>query len=412
VSVGRPRRFCLVTTFYPPASFGGDGIFVRQLARELARRGHEVDVVHHAGAYRTLGGRSREPDPGDDPPNLRVHALDAGAGALEPLLMHQLGRPVLLARRLRALLARPYDVIHYHNVSLVGGPRVLAYGSGVKLYTAHEAWLVCPTHTLFRYNREPCERPTCFRCALVYRRPPQLWRASRRFRSALAHIDAFIAPSAASARAHRARGLDLPFVELPNFLSDGDGASAAASSARDPSAPPYLLFVGRLERLKGVHTLLPAMAELPGLELRIAGRGSEEARLRAAAGPGVRFLGHRPQSELRQLYRDALAVVVPSLCHEVFPLVALEALREGTPIVVPDRGALPDIASESGGGLVYRDAPELVAALARLRDEAGLRDRLGERGRRAFRERWTAEAHLARYFALVDRLAAGKRIGA
>ena len=46
VDSGRIRRFCLVTTFYPPSSFGGDGIFVRNLARELARRGHEIGRAH------------------------------------------------------------------------------------------------------------------------------------------------------------------------------------------------------------------------------------------------------------------------------------------------------------------------------------------------------------------------------
>jgi len=47
-------RFCMVTTFYPPYSYGGDGITVQRLATALVRAGHDVTVVHDAGAYAAL----------------------------------------------------------------------------------------------------------------------------------------------------------------------------------------------------------------------------------------------------------------------------------------------------------------------------------------------------------------------
>ncbi len=74
-------RFAMVTTFYPPFSYGGDAVFVRQLAHTLARRGHSVDVVHDIDAYLTLGGR---PDrrPWDEPENVRVHGLRSRFGPL------------------------------------------------------------------------------------------------------------------------------------------------------------------------------------------------------------------------------------------------------------------------------------------------------------------------------------------
>src|SRR6202043_2357264 len=53
----KPRamlRFCMVTTFYPPYSFGGDAIFVEALSRGLAEQGHEVDVIHCLDSYRAL----------------------------------------------------------------------------------------------------------------------------------------------------------------------------------------------------------------------------------------------------------------------------------------------------------------------------------------------------------------------
>ena len=151
----------MVTTFYPPYNFGGDGIFVYRLTNELARLGHQVDVVHCKDAYYAL--KRTEPEylyPNHR--NVQVHSLKSRLGALSPLTTYLSGRPLLKAATLREILnGTRYDVIHYHNVSLIGGPEILHYGraSAIKLYTTHEYWLVCPTHILFKYNREACTQP-------------------------------------------------------------------------------------------------------------------------------------------------------------------------------------------------------------------------------------------------------------
>ena len=71
-------------------------------------------------------------------------------------------------KRIRRILDGGFDVIHYHNISLVGGPGVLALGDAIKLYTIHDYWLVCPTHALFRHKKTPCAGPPgCLTCTLV-----------------------------------------------------------------------------------------------------------------------------------------------------------------------------------------------------------------------------------------------------
>ena len=72
--MNRPLRFCMITTFYPPYNFGGDGIFVRQLSNELAKRGHHVDVIHCIDSYRLLA-RQKPTKTYDDHPNVTVHGL-------------------------------------------------------------------------------------------------------------------------------------------------------------------------------------------------------------------------------------------------------------------------------------------------------------------------------------------------
>jgi len=54
------------------------------------------------------------------------------------------GRPGFKRAPIARVLDAGFDVIHFHNISLAGGPGILSYGEGIKLYTAHEHWLVCP----------------------------------------------------------------------------------------------------------------------------------------------------------------------------------------------------------------------------------------------------------------------------
>ncbi|MEO5824776.1 MAG: glycosyltransferase, partial [Gemmatimonadales bacterium] len=172
-------RICMVTTFYPPFNLGGDGIAVQRLSRALVQAGHEVTVIHDTDAYNALRrGPPLEAPPEGDDQGVRVIRLRSRLRALAPLLVQQFGRPVSHRTQLRHLLANGgWDVVHFHNVSLMGAPAILAYPSNaVTLYTAHEHWLVCPTHVLWRHRREPCDHRECFRCVLRHHRPPQAWR--------------------------------------------------------------------------------------------------------------------------------------------------------------------------------------------------------------------------------------------
>ncbi len=391
----------MVTTFYPPYSFGGDAVFVQRLSRELASRGHSVDVVHCVDAYDALGGA---PVSGaiDEPPGLTVHGLRSGAGLLWPLAMHQTGGPSFRSGAVRRILDQPYDVIHYHNVSLMGGPEILTYGRALKLYTMHEYWLVCPTHVLYRFGREPCENATCLTCTLAHKRPPQFWRYTRKMSAAVRHVSSFLALSEFSIQAHRRRGFNAPMRLLPPFVPLPEDPEEADSAPEHP----YFLFVGRLEKLKGLQTVIPLFQGQIDAELWIAGAGSQDQELRhlAAGNPRVRFLGHVSEPRLSGLYRQAVALVVPSLCFEVFPLVLLEAFRQRTPVIVPRIGGLTEVAETSGGGITYTDDSSLATALRHLLTRPGARDDLGRKGFEAFQRQWTPEVHLERYFSLIDTL--------
>jgi glycosyltransferase involved in cell wall biosynthesis len=400
--VSRPLRICMITTFYPPYSFGGDAVYVQQLSRALASRGHRVDVIHCGDAYRAL--TSRDPHPEDpEPAGVTVHRLQSPFGILSPLLTHQTGLPLLKQAPLRRILATGFDVIHYHNVSLIGGAGVLDEGvAPVKLFTLHEYWLVCPTHMLFKYGRDVCRRPWCVACTIVHRRPPQLWRYSGLLQRATRGIGTFIAPSRFVRDKHRQLGFEHPIAVLPYFTAHS--AAPARSPGWPPASEPYFLFVGRLERLKGLQTLIPIFRRYTKACLLVAGRGSYEKTLRemAAGTPSIVFLGHQSGERLRQLYANAIALIVPSVWYEVFGIVILEAFAQRTPALVRNIGAMPEIVTDTGGGVVYDSDAELVTAMDRLLAEPAVRTTLGHRGHEAVRTRWSAAAHVDGYLDLVQ----------
>src|SRR5688572_7155892 len=126
-------KFCMITTFYPPYNFGGDGIQVQRLSNALARAGHNVHVIHSVDAYFAAGGNKKQiPNDPESEPRVTVHSLKSSAGMLSPLLTQQTGFPFFKERRIEEILSQhDFDVIHYHNISLIG-PAVLRLGSAIK----------------------------------------------------------------------------------------------------------------------------------------------------------------------------------------------------------------------------------------------------------------------------------------
>lgn len=115
------------------------------------------------------------------------------------------------------------------------------------------------------------------------------------------------------------------------------------------------LFVGRLNKEKGITTLLLALSELlkeyPKTKLKIAGEGEEKENILTLAKKlniekNLIFIGRVNPKELNLHYSQALAVIVPSIWMEAFGLVTIESLRNKTPAIVNDVGGLADLAEE------------------------------------------------------------------
>jgi glycosyltransferase involved in cell wall biosynthesis len=405
-------KFAMLTTFFGPHSFGGDAAFVDRLARALARHGHEVHVIYCRDAFELVRG-DQTPRPYEPPPGVTIHPLSSRSGPLSPLATHQTGQPKFKDAAIRSLLGsiQP-DVVHFHNLSLIGGPGLLGIPApgAVKFMTTHEHWLVCPLHVLWKFNREVCEAESCVRCCVKAAIPPQFWRKTPLLERSLRHLDALIGPSLSTIREHGRRGVGVPMTHLPYFLPDD------YTGLPDDPTPrfdrPYVAAAGRLEKIKGFQDVIDAMRRLPDLDLRLAGSGpfEPELRQRAEGLANVHFEGRLDSARVAALFRGAVAVTVPSLVYETFGYVVLEAFAEKTPVVVRDLGALPELVAESGGGIVFRDQDGLVGALEKLASDDDLRIRLGCDGFFARHGLWSEAEHLERYFALIERKRRAKRV--
>ena len=398
------QKFCLLTTFYPPFNFGGDGIDVQRTARALVARGHQVTVVHDVDAYQWLAGKRLPPQPVHQD-GVEVIGLRSRLGVVSPLLTHQFGVPVVHGRAIANLIReRAFDVVVFNNVSLVGGPGLLTLGGdALKVYVAHEHWLVCPTHVLWRFNREPCDERACTRCVLAYRRPPQLWRYTGALERRLSEVDLFIARSEFSRNKHREFGFPKPMQVLPYFLPGTIPERPETADSPRPHERPYFLSVGRLTRIKGLDSVIPAFRRYPAADLLIIGDGEELEHLRALARdiPNVKFLGRVPNDQLGPYYQHAIAALMPSAGYETFGIVIIEAFRYRTPVIARRIGPLPEIVQTAQGGLLFGNDDELVAAMTRVQGDPVYREQLAANGFRACRERWSESVVIGRFLDLV-----------
>jgi glycosyltransferase involved in cell wall biosynthesis len=399
-------RFCMVTTFYPPYHFGGDAVFVQALARALVARGHHVEVVHCEDAYH-LQGREQSAAQGERD-GVLVHRIRSPFRMLSPLITQQTGKPGVKTTQLRAVLDRDFDVVNFHNISLIGGPGILPMSRApVTLYTLHEHWLLCPTHIFWKNRQQACERPECFTCCIRSGVPPQLWRYTDLIPRSLAHVDALLAPSEFTAQQHRAAGLTTPINVLPTF-SSLEPERVVRHVSRDR---PRFLFVGRLTASKGIGLLLEEFAQLPEFDLHVIGDGELRHLLQTqyAGYLHIRFLGSVPQHQLVGAYQSATALILPSLAPEVFPLTVLEALACGTPAVVHDAGGNREAIEKTGGGFVYRSGEELRYILSTLAQDTTLRETLAQRARIGYEQFYSREHYMVRYLGLIDALGKKKR---
>jgi glycosyltransferase involved in cell wall biosynthesis len=353
--------FLFTTSFYPPYHVGGACVHVKYLAEELARRGHNVHVIHSMDTYRVKRGNHLPAQMEQHYPNLHVHSLSSPLRNLDPQIVYTLGGSSYVRKKFSEIVKKTHpDVVHHHNISLLGYNILNKVSDYISLYTAHDFWLVCQTSNLLRNGNRICNKKFCFPCAIKSMRPPQIWRAFRSYRTALRNIDLMIVPCEYVQR-RIAQEIEMKSIVIRNFVpAPPPGIVPVADSN-------YFLFVGMLEVHKGILNLIEIFRVLRNKlksKLIIVGDGSLKNCIKSyikrnALRKLISYRGFVDTDQLYSLYKGALAVIVPSIWPENAPLVALESFSVGTPVIASNTGGLPEIVGKLGKELLFSNQVEL-----------------------------------------------------
>jgi glycosyltransferase involved in cell wall biosynthesis len=337
-------KILIVSGIWPP-DVGGPASHAPEVAEFLLGRGHSVEVVTTAEA---------PPAPEAYPVRWVSRELPVGV------------RHLTAASRLRERAARN-DVVY--STGMLGRTTLgcaLARKPFVAKLTQDPAFERAQRRGQFQ--GDPVEfQSTGSARALRGARDFELRRA--------AHV---VCPSAFLAGLVRGWGVPEERISvLPNPTPPVPGLPERARGER-----PLLAFAGRMTAPKALGVALEAMAQVPEVELALAGDGDERVALEARAHElgldgRVRFLGSLPRDEVLALFRRADAALLSS-AWENFPHALVEALAVGTPAIATDVGGVPEIVTDGENGLLVLpgDSAALAAAIRRFLGDDELRARL------------------------------------
>lgn len=212
------------------------------------------------------------------------------------------------------------------------------------------------------------------------------------------NVDLFICPSQYMKRQLVAGGFPQEKIRVNHYGIDPQ----SIESRYDHDG--YFLFVGRLSEEKGIETIVRVAKLIPDVSFKIVGRGPEMNRLhRLSEGlSNIEFLGFRMGEELANLYRGAMAVLLPSRVHENFPLAILESMAAGKPVIASHVGGVSEIVDDRVNGLLVNpvDLPGWVEAIMRLAYDEEIRLSMARAARSTIEHRFGLDDHYRRLVAM------------
>ena len=390
-------RIAILTNEYPPHIYGGAGVHVEYLVKELLA----VDGGAHEVHVCCFGDQREERD------RLRVHGVEPGADLPATDPRHTRFLETVLRNVRMAGLVSGADIVHCHTW--------YAHFAGCLLRQLDDARLVLTTHSL-----EPHRPWKVEQLGSAYH--ASSWVEETAYRNA----DGVVAVSDAM-RQDVMTLYDVPENKvrvIPNGIDPDEyrpveRPDILQKHGVDPSRP-FVLFVGRITRQKGIVHLVNAIEHLrEGTQVVLcAGAPDTEdiAREMEAAVAAARSVGRHdiiwiadmlPREETIALYAGADVFVCPSV-YEPFGIINLEAMACETAVVASAVGGIPGIVVDGETGVLVpleargatdfepkdadRFSGDLAEAVNRLMDDEAMRRRMGEAGRRRVVERYSWRA--------------------
>ena len=384
-------RVLLLSQFYPPI-IGGEERHVRDLAVQLAARGHAVSVatIWHQGLPEF------EMDHG-----VRVHRIRSTMQR-SPALFSEVTRfhapsfpdPELMLGLRRIVQDERPDIVHAHNWLVYSFLPLKTCSKAKLVLTAHDVSIRCATKKL-SYRGNNCSGPSplkCLDCAYAHyglpKGPPIVvshWLMGFAERAA---VDLFIPVSHAVKIANNLTSEKLPVKVIPNFVRDDIATINAERHPKLNELPDgdFMLYVGAFGRYKGLNELFRAYADLHDAPpLVVIGYTIPESPVQTDnLPPGIVVLKNWPHEAVMQAWQRCMFGLVPSISFDSCPTTTIEAMAVGRPVIGTRIGGIPDqiVDGETGFLVPPGDVDALRQAMERLIADPALRARMGEAAKR------------------------------
>ncbi len=307
-------------------------------------------------------------------------------------------------RELRPEVIHLHNVYHHLSTSILGPIRRARIPC---VQTLHDYKLACPNYKMFTEGSvcERCKGGKYFeairhKCLTTNLAGNVLAALEMGFTKAMQAyertIHTFICPSQFLADKMIAWGEPASkFMVVPNPVE-----LPSRRSRQEHKTLVTILAAGRLSIEKGFDVLIRAAAQVPRVQIKIVGTGPEEDKLRRLAetlpSAQIEFLGYVPRA-VETLSFQVSALAIPSVWYENAPLVVLEAMAAGLPILASRIGGLPELVEHGVNGWLI-EAQKVEAWVQALEAFSQLpehsRQELGENGRRRVLEKFTWDQHL------------------
>lgn len=348
-------KILMVNKFLYPR--GGSESYMLYLAEHLKKIGHEVEFFGMYDENNTVGNSK-----GLYTTNMDFHSK----GLSRFLYPFRIIYSFEARKKIMQVIDdfKP-DIVHMNNINFQLTPSII-YGikkKGVALVqTVHDYQMICPNHLLYNFEKNtPCEKCVfgshinciknkCIHSSMVKSIIGVVEAKIYSWLKTYKKVDLFVCPSnflekklLAAKKFYNGKTKTIHnFINKEKFASD------------DRQTEPYIVYVGRLSKEKGIENIAGTAKLLSGYNFVVAGSGPDEDMLKGI--DNIRLVGFVGGNELCELMGKAKVLLLPSVCYENCPLSILEAHALGVPVVTMNSGGMAELVKDGVTGLLV-DGP-------------------------------------------------------
>lgn len=404
-------------SWYPT---GGDWTYVENIHKLYESHGHEVIPFSTHNKKNVFSPFSKNFVKAYDFKELNKHkTLNNGIKALTTSVVSS----DALFKLDKILKEHDIKVAHLHNIHHYITPAIVEvlHNRGIKiLWTLHDYKIICPENSFVSNGKlcEKCMDGSFYHCAMNKCKKNSILASSlASFEAYYYHkkktyqlVDHYLCPSSFIRDKFKQFGFDEKKLFLTNLCYDISRVDTFIeqhkSEGTQTGHAKFILYVGRLEDIKGVKTLIMAVKGTP-IKLKIAGIGNAQEEIHSLvkreAISNVELLGLINKKEVFELTQKASFAVCPSEWYENFPFSISETFLFSKPVIGSNIGGIPELVLNGTTGLLFEpgNVIELQSKLLQLWNNEDLARSMGKNAREHAYELYNFDTHWSKINSLL-----------